>query len=377
MERWGCILKLKHLIRYLCLQATREGQASHAHVHEIVAGLRKGKLEVQLFEPYYGGSHTHPGILLRILEFIRVQANLWAAPGVPDLVYIRFHCLAFPTALWAKIRGIPVVQEVNGPVKDIYPNWPFARLFAPLLNWSQVKQLVWADEVITVTPGLAGALVTHIPGLSVTVIPNGANVSLFSPAARSARVGLTDRYTVFFGALAPWQGLDVLLRAVEDREWPPNLPLLVAGTGKERALVERTGSRNRLIRYLGVVPYRKLPSIVAGAAASFVTTVGQRAASPLKLYESMAAGVPVIVTNVPFQAEIVQKHHCGIIVDPEPSAIASAVKYLIGNPDIARSMGQRGRQAAVKEYSWNRRASETQVVIEKAMESRSASNLRP
>ena len=74
---------------------------------------------------------------------------------------------------------------------------------------------------------------------------------------------------------------------------------------------------------------------------------------PVKLFEYMLAGLPVIASNFPAWAEIVEGANCGILIEPQdPAALASAVTLLLENPGLAESMGMRGRDAIVHQYNW-------------------------
>ena len=74
---------------------------------------------------------------------------------------------------------------------------------------------------------------------------------------------------------------------------------------------------------------------------------------PTKLFEYMAAGLPVIVSNFPLCQEFVEGNNCGLTVDPlKPREIARAIEYLIEHPDEARKMGENGRKAVLEKYNW-------------------------
>jgi glycosyltransferase involved in cell wall biosynthesis len=77
-------------------------------------------------------------------------------------------------------------------------------------------------------------------------------------------------------------------------------------------------------------------------------------ALPVKMFEYMAAGIPVIASDFPLWREIVLGNQCGLCVDPmNPAAIAKAIDYLVQHPDEAREMGENGRLAVLERYNWS------------------------
>ena len=77
----------------------------------------------------------------------------------------------------------------------------------------------------------------------------------------------------------------------------------------------------------------------------------------LKIFESMEAGLPVLLSDVKCYREIVEKYNCGICVDPHNSQqIKEAIQYLVENKEMAYQMGQNGRRAVLEEYNWESQA---------------------
>lgn len=351
-------------LTYLTLQATTEGQAAHAHVHEMVKGLAAGGWSSRVLKPRYG--HQSPTVVSRLVQFTRVQYA--ALIGLPssDVFYIRSHFAALPAAMIARRLRVPVVQEVNGPHNDAVVAWPLLRAVRAWVKKGNRIQFRAADAVITVTPQLVRWLQTDAGVEDGYLVSNGADVERFTPdAARPA--GLPNRYVVFFGALAPWQGIEVALDATLSDQWPDGVALVIAGDGRMREVVEQRTDAVRIV-YLGRRPYAEIPGIVSNSLASLLPkSARDHAASglaPLKLFESMACGVPVIASHLPGLAEIISDADCGLLVEPGSAEdLARAVRSVSHGPADAALMGRRGRESAVRQHSWRSRADDTAAVL--------------
>jgi glycosyltransferase involved in cell wall biosynthesis len=341
-----------------------EGQASYTHVHEVVEGLVRRGWSVDLRDARY--RNARPGTLRRLLKVLSLQVGA-ARRGDVDVVYYRMHALAWPLAWWCRRRGVAVVCEINGPTSELFTVRPWLRPFARIVQWTVNGQLAMSSAVVAVTPEL-GAWAQARGATRVAIIPNGANVELFAPGVPAPR-GLPSRYALYFGVLAPWQGLRIVMDAVESADWPDDLALVVIGDGDERPLVEAVAARSPRVDYLGPRPYRELPGYVANSVVtlSVQTDVDGRSRTgllPLKLFESMAAGVPVVVSDTPGQGELVTRERCGLVVPAgEVDALARAVRTIAADADAAAGMGGRGRVAAVRDHSWDARAEDTHRLL--------------
>ena len=360
------------LLSYVSPEPERQGHASYTHVHEIINGLRGQGWQVDLFSPHYDDAEL-PGAWMRIQGIARTMLRAVTAPRT-RLYYMRWHFAAFPVALYAKLSGIPVVIEVNGPMDDLFIAWPSTRRFRGIFEGMMKAQLRWAAGVVAVTDGLNDMCraMTDADKIIVT-IPNGANTNQFCPDAadvdNAVTATLPDRFMVFFGTMAPWQGIRTVLAALDDPAWPEGVHAVFAGDGVERPAVEAATARLNHAHYIGRVPYDVLPTITARAMGSFVCTEnlegrGATGLAPLKLFESLASGVPVIATDMPFQAEIVRNAACGYVVPAGDGAhLALTVAELAADPKAAKKMGKKARAIAVRDHSWAARARDTQDVL--------------
>lgn len=357
-------------LAYLSLETPRPGQASQTHIEEIIAGLQDCGWQVELFATSSGGASTRSSFLRRLLDYSRVQRSLVRRLHTFDAIFVRSHFMALPTALAAKWQKRPVVQEVNGKPLDVSITYPTLRWFSPIFAWLYRVQYRLAAHVVAVTPGLVSWSRDFSGHDRVSLVSNGANTKLFKPDG--PRGSVEKPYVVFVGGLVAWHGIDTMLSALREPAWPADLRLVIVGDGIERRKVEAALGDPRLL-WLGRQPYESVPAILRGALAALCVIENQdgRSASgvaPLKLFEAMACGAPVIVSDLPFQADIVRDAEAGIVVPmAEASALAEAVRALADAPDEASSLGQRGADYVSREASWHQRAREVDTVLRDAV----------
>lgn len=357
-------------VAYLCLQATREGQASHAHVHEIIKGLRQRNWQVDLYEPDYAYTNQRLSLHQKIKEFMRVQKSLATRlrNHEYDIVYIRLHPLSFLTSRRASRYKIPTVVEVNGLPEELYIAYPASRYLSWLWEPLTCYGIRSARAVIAVTMSLVMWARNYLNNDQVFWIPNGANTELFRPTYEPLPSSLRKPYALFFGALAPWQGIDVMLAAVNHPAWPDRVSLAIAGDGVERPRVVEAATHSPRIIYLETISYTKMPIFISQSLCGLIPKSHQvhkkSGLMPLKLFETLACSVPAIVSDYPGMADLVRQGECGIVIPPDdPAALANAVRHLYEQPELRAEMGRRGRELIVREHSWDARAEATHQVL--------------
>jgi len=126
-----------------------------------------------------------------------------------------------------------------------------------------------------------------------------------------------------------------------------------------RAELERSAGWPR-VRYVGRVEQARVTELLAQAKVGLIPLhpiPNYRDALPVKLFEYLAAGLPVISTDVPRWREILETHNCGICVPHDsPRRLAAAIAELLDDDERARAMGERGRRAVEAQYSWRTQA---------------------
>lgn len=358
-------------LAYLALETPREGQATHTHIHEIINGLRAAGWSVELIATERGGSSSGSSYFVRALDYLIAQGQLIRRLRQVDAVYMRAHFAALPASICAALCRRPVVQEINGKPDDIMVTYPWLRWLGWLIMLSYRLQMRLAARVIVVTEGLRGWALEQSGHRRISVVANGANVSLFRPDGVSPEG--EGSYVAFVGGLTAWHGVRVMVEAARSADWPDNVGLIIIGDGIERGAVAAAADGLR-IRWLGRLPQSEVAMWVRGAACALSITQDtsghlSTGVGPLKFYEAMASGVAVIVTDLPFQADVVRAEGVGLVIPmADPAALARAVAIVAADPQSAKAMGARGA-AYVRAYaSWSARADETGRLIAEAID---------
>lgn len=357
-------------LAYLSLETPRPGQASQTHIDEIIASLRQSGWQVTLFATSSGGASTRSSFSRRLFDYGRVQFSLARRLGGFDAVFVRSHFMALPLALLAAWRKLPVIQEINGKPADIGVTYPALKPLSPIFSWLYRAQYRRAAHLLAVTPGLTDWAREFAGHDRVSTVSNGANTALFTPEGPAGPV--EGRYVIFVGGLVAWHGIGTMLAALREPDWPADVKLVIVGDGIERDKVEAVKGDPRLV-WLGRRPYDEVPALLRSALAALCVIEDQDGRSssgvaPLKLFEAMACGVPVIASDLPFQADLVGNANAGLIVPPAaPQAVAAAVQTLADAPENARALGRRGANYVAREASWHQRAQEVDGILRRVI----------
>ena len=205
------------------------------------------------------------------------------------------------------------------------------------------------------------------------MISNAANTELFHAEAQTD-LELPESYAVFVGGLTKWHGVTTMLAAVNSPDWPKDLSLVIVGDGAGAEQVRLAAASDPRVVHLGRQPYRGVPGIMAGARMGLVPISdpdGRSSAggvAPIKLFETLSCGVPVIVTELPGQADLVREQNCGLVVSVDDAqGLAQAVARLAANPNDAAAMGARGAELVRLGHSWVHRSAATSALLERVL----------
>lgn len=258
-----------------------------------------------------------------------------------------------PVGVLLKLHGRRVIYDVHEDYSAtvMHRNWiprPLRPLIARAIQIAERCLSVVYDRVAPATSTIAATfpagkvcVVQNFPAMSEFVKPAGAP----SPAS--------DPKVVYVGGITRVRGACEMIEAIRIAGPVTGAKLLLAGhiDPEIRGLVSAPA-----VDYLGVLDRPELTALLAQATVGLVTlhpTQNHIYSQPLKLFEYMAAGIPVVASDFVYWRPILLNHSCGVLVDPlSPQAIADAITWLVNNPREAKQMGSNGRRAVQEVYNW-------------------------
>lgn len=278
----------------------------------------------------------------------------------------------------------PVVYESHGYAPEVAAALPqlVATAKAPgarkLARLAAREERVWrgADAYVTITAGLARELSTRFGTRPrVAVIPDGARVggqiSIFERTIENRDLTPTVGYA---GHLYPWKGVDVLLEALT--RLPGVRALIVGGhsaepdLGRLKELAQRLGLDDR-VTFTGLVEPARVPALLRDAAVLVLpnpaSAISTQFTSPLKLFEYLAAGRPIVASDLPAIREVLHDGVDSLLVPPgDPAALAVAIGRLLEDSSLAERLAREAFELA-PHYSWARRAERLEALFQEVV----------
>jgi phosphatidyl-myo-inositol alpha-mannosyltransferase len=331
-----------------------------SHVVHLAEALRAGGDDVALVGPGADGGHHSIGGSVKV-PFNGSVAPIALAPTAaratsrvlrglaPDVVHVHE-----PLVPWT---GLASVRAGVAPVVGTFHAWSSStrayRLARPL-GRAVLDRLAAAVAVSEAAAGYHSAALGVAPS-RFTIVPNGVDVPRFAEADPYDEVLADGRPTLLFvGRLERRKGLEPLIRAFTLLKTArPDLRLLVVGDGPERDRCQGllpARLRDDVV-FLGRVGQDELPRYYASCDLYVSPALGGESFG-IVLLEAMAAGVPIVASDIPGYRSVARDEVQGRLVPPgDPRALAEAIGSLLDNPSLRRAMAAEGRHT-VGDYDW-------------------------
>ncbi|MBI4381364.1 MAG: glycosyltransferase family 4 protein [candidate division NC10 bacterium] len=329
-----------------------------------------------------------PYLDLPVIRPLLIYLLLFAVPLLravrvsPDIIYMR--TMHSPLSiLLAKVMRAPLVIEVNG---DSYAYYRAQR--ASGIRLGMIKLIDWAnfrycDRIIPISMGLQDMLWQRylVPPEKTVLIESATDPELFRPmdsAVCRQRLGLdpAGRYVGFVGSFFRHQGIDVLIDAAPAivRRFPDVRFLLVGDGVMRRTWAERISKRGLSASFLftGQVPYPGVPLYIGATELCVAPFLADRGdASPLKLFDYLACGRPVVASAIPPLRDLLSRAEGIAPVPPEdPEALGKEIVRLLEDQEAARRLGENGRRWVLEAHSWQAAAKRLLRVCEEVLQER-------
>lgn len=212
-----------------------------------------------------------------------------------------------------------------------------------------------ADGIISISRTIKEHLVSlGVAPETIHVVHNGVEKEWFTVEKRSS-----GSFICYTGSLYSWKGVDTLIAAMK---YLPDEKLIIVGGGKRmgelKHLAETEGITGR-VSFVGAIPRTEIPVYLSQSKVAVLPntlSVPSQFSSPLKLFEYMASGIPIVASALPVFQEILTDGRNAIFFEPSnPHSLAAAIKKLVDSPGLAERIGDTAREDA-KHYTYDKRA---------------------
>lgn len=288
-----------------------------------------------------------------------------------DIVFERLALYKMGVALASKVNHKPYVIFFDAdPIFELdYTGIPIKGL----LRWNARQMLKFslalADRVICVSSVVSNQLITHyqVEEKKIIVLPNAVDVQVIYPQNKSQsiinKLGIENNKVIMFvGSFCPWHDVTILIESftmVLDRIPSARLVCVGDGEGKQQCVdfVQSLGIGPQVI-FTGNVPRSEMSmwmSVADIMVAPYPKMDVEFWGSPMKIFEYMAAGKPIIASAVGQLKAIIKNGWNGVLVEPgDVNSLSEKLIELLSDEALATSLGYHARDNAVQNYSWEK-----------------------
>lgn len=289
----------------------------------------------------------------------------------PKFIYHRCAINEFSAVEFAIHNNVPLILEYNGSDVWFRKNWSNGKLGAIEVSY-KVEQLAFrkAALIVCVSRPLREQLIEWgVDKEKIIVVPNGVDTDLYNPTidgnVMREELHISGREIVigFIGTFGAWHGVDVLAQAAADliKEGKYNVRFLFIGDGmmmsKVRSIIDPNNRDERCI-FTGIVPQNKGRDYMAACDILVSPTIPNPDGtpffgSPTKLFEYMAMGKAIVVSDMDQMAEICENEKTALLTPPgDKNKLKDSIVRLVEDEGLRMYLGENARSEVCLKYTW-------------------------
>jgi glycosyltransferase involved in cell wall biosynthesis len=339
-----------------------------AKLHEKLGNLdvRRFRYFIPKYEKlcYQGG--IRPNMKKSLLARLQLPLLLMSEFASVKMLMLR-HKFQVIHAHWILPQGLVAVMA-----KKVFGSKVLVTVHAgdvfPLKSGFMRALSAWTlrnADAVTVNSIATGDAVRRVADVRMRIIPMGVDLKMFSSTGASVKkkYGIPGRMILFVGRLAEKKGVSYLISAmVQIKKSLPGCRLLIVGDGPEKPLLEKQVAEHALnesVIFAGSIAKANLPAFYHSADVfvlpSIIAESGDTEGLGVVLLEAIAAGVPVVASNVGGIPDIIIDGKTGLLVEQKnPSEISEAIVSLLTHEKKAKALSKAALEHVQKNYSWEK-----------------------
>jgi glycosyltransferase involved in cell wall biosynthesis len=352
------------------------------HVQEVLRALVRSEVDVELIAMRTGGEPPADlaAVRLHLLnnelprepvarelacrELNLRTEELLTVQGPFDAVYERYSLWSYAGVEFARRVGIPGLLEVNSRLAQEQATHRVLVDHEAAVATTR-RAFHAASAVLCVSEVVANYVLDFgVERECVHTMPNAVNPTKFADCTTRPGALKSDGFTVgFVGTLKPWHGVDRLIAAYA-RLWKreSDWRLRIVGDGPDRERLESIARAlpsqiAASVEFVGMIPHTEVPSELAKFDVAVAPGVSSEDYfSPMKIFEYMAAGRPIVAARVGQTPTIIEHGITGLLYNPDdPVELARSILELRASPAKAARLGDAARQEVISRHTWDHR----------------------
>jgi glycosyltransferase involved in cell wall biosynthesis len=267
-----------------------------------------------------------------------------------------------PIGLLLKVKGKKVIYDVHEDV----PKQILSKYWIPIFLRKIISEFIALlenisakifDGIVAATPSIA----KRFPKSKTIIVQNFPIIPELT-AGEEKNYNSRQNNIIYIGGLSEIRGIKEMVQAIDILPKTFNAKLVLAGNFSPPQLEDEIKNLSgwKYVDYKGWVSREEAAFLLSESRIGLVLlhpVPNYIESYPIKLFEYMSAGIPVIASNFELWREIVESVGCGLLVNPlEPKEIVNAIKWILEHPNEAERQGRRGKEAVIKRYNWESEA---------------------